>query len=266
MPDAAGTAPHRLSRAALVPVLAALILLAFLAAPPHALTEKAWQIGYGLCHQQADRSFFVGGRQLPLCARDTGTYLGALATLGSMLATHRRRGTYLPHPAVLVVLALGAVFFVVDGANSYAGALPLLPRLYEPDNRLRLLSGLLLGTGIAAVLLPLFNYTMWREAPDERALSGKALAALPASLLLAYFAATHAPAWFYGPLTAMLTFSVLLVLTAVNGMLVTVILRHDRKGTGPRDVIQLLSWGLILTAAELGLMSFARHLAESALP
>jgi len=99
VPDAAGTAPHRLSRAALVPVLAALILLAFLAAPPHALTEKAWQIGYGLCHQQADRSFFVGGRQLPLCARDTGTYLGALATLGSMLATHRQSTGRIPTPA-----------------------------------------------------------------------------------------------------------------------------------------------------------------------
>lgn len=252
-------------RGLLVPALAALALLVFVAAPPYSLAEKAWRIGYGLCHQQADRSFFVGGRQLPLCARDSGTYLGALATLACMMATRRRRGTYLPHPVVLGLLALGAVFFVVDGANSYAEALPLLPRLYTPDNRLRLLSGLLLGTGVAAVLLPLFNYTMWREAPDERPLSGRAVVALPPSLLLTYLAVTQAPAWFYGTLTALLSFSVLLVLASVNGLLVTVILRRDRQGMNWRDVVQLLSYGLLLTAVELGGLSFARHLAESAL-
>ncbi len=250
----------------LVPALAALVLLIFVVAPPHGLAEKAWRIGYGLCHQQADRSFFVGGRQLPLCARDTGTYLGALAALACMMATRQRRGTLLPHPVVLGLLALGAVFFVVDGANSYAGSLPLLPRLYTPDNRLRLLSGLLLGTGMAAVLLPLFNYTVWREAPDERALSRLALAALPPALLLSFVAVTQGPSWFYGPLTALLAFSVLLVLASVNGLLVTVILRRDRQGTEWRDVVQLLSWGLLLTTVELGVLSFARHLAESALP
>lgn len=265
MPDAAGTAPHRQARSRLVPVLAAVVFVVFLAAPPRALAEKAWQVGYGLCHQQPDRSFFVGRRQLPLCARDTGTYLGAAVTLLCMLGTSRRLGTSLPHPWVLAVLALGGAFFVVDGVNSYAGAFPFLPRLYEPDNRLRLLSGLMLGTAMAAALLPLFNYTLWRSAPAERPLNGRALLALPAALTLAYLAVTNGPAWLYLPLAVGLALTVLLVLAAVNGLLVTVILRHDRRGTDWRDLVHLLSWGVLLTAIELGFLSGARYLAETAL-
>lgn len=265
MSSAAGTDPHRLARGWPVPVLAALVAIVFLAVPPHSVAAKAWQIGYGICHQQMERSFLVGGQQLPLCARDTGTYLGAMATLACMVGASRRRGTSLPHPVVLTVLALGAAFFVLDGVNSYAGALPLLPRLYEPDNRLRLLSGLALGTGMAAILLPLFNYTLWKSAPDARPLSGRALTALPFALALAYLAVTAGPSWLYLPLSVALALAVILVLSAVNGLLVTVILRHDRLGTGWSDVVQLLSWGLLLSAVELGFLSLARHFAESAL-
>lgn len=30
-----------------------------------------------ICHQRPERSFFIGGSQLPVCARCTGLYLGA---------------------------------------------------------------------------------------------------------------------------------------------------------------------------------------------
>ena len=34
-------------------------------------------IGHFICHQRPERSFFIGGQQLPVCARCTGLYLGA---------------------------------------------------------------------------------------------------------------------------------------------------------------------------------------------
>ena len=33
--------------------------------------------GHFICHQRPERSFFIGGQQLPVCARCTGLYLGA---------------------------------------------------------------------------------------------------------------------------------------------------------------------------------------------
>jgi uncharacterized membrane protein len=262
--DTSRAVPDRLSRRGVVLALAAALVLIFLALPPHSIAEKARLVGFGLCHQQGERSFFIGGRQLPLCARDTGTYIGALATLACIGASRRRRGTELPPIPLLVVYVLGFAFFALDGLNSYASALPGFPQLYPPDNRLRMLSGTLLGSGIVALLVPLFNYTVWVQAPRERSLSGPALVALPFALALAYGTVLVAPSWLYLPLAAALTLSVLLVLSAVNGLLVAVILRQDRQGTGWLDGLYVLGLGLFLTSAELTGLGLLRYLLESA--
>ncbi len=43
-----------------------------------------------ICHQRPDRSFRRGGVQMPVCARCSGLYLGAV--VGALLAGVRRRG------------------------------------------------------------------------------------------------------------------------------------------------------------------------------
>ena len=50
-----------------------------------------------ICHQRPERSFFVGGTQMPVCARCTGLYVGAALAVpfalvaGSGLASDRAR-------------------------------------------------------------------------------------------------------------------------------------------------------------------------------
>jgi uncharacterized membrane protein len=45
-------------------------------------------IGHFICHQRPDRSFFVHARQMPVCARCTGLYVGAtLAVPISMIVS-----------------------------------------------------------------------------------------------------------------------------------------------------------------------------------
>jgi uncharacterized membrane protein len=39
--------------------------------------DLLFPIGSFICHQRPERSFFLHGRQLPVCARCTGLYLGA---------------------------------------------------------------------------------------------------------------------------------------------------------------------------------------------
>jgi uncharacterized membrane protein len=41
------------------------------------LIALAYDVGGVICHQLPERSFFVDGRQLPVCARCTGLYLSA---------------------------------------------------------------------------------------------------------------------------------------------------------------------------------------------
>jgi hypothetical protein len=64
--------------------------LASLPAPGSAhLSAAAYGFGALVCHQRADRSFHVGGTQLPVCARCTGLYLSA--ALGVLVVWSRRR-------------------------------------------------------------------------------------------------------------------------------------------------------------------------------
>lgn len=88
------------------------------------------------CHCRPDRSFFVGGTQLPLCARCTGELAGILAGLA----------TYgLVHPTPLLA-ALLLVPLVVDGGVQMLTA-------YESGNLRRLATGLLFGYGLAVLFL-----------------------------------------------------------------------------------------------------------------
>src|SRR5215510_6838555 len=56
-----------------------------------------YPIGALICHQRPERSFFIHGLQLPVCARCTGLYIGAAAAsplavaLASALTAHRAR-------------------------------------------------------------------------------------------------------------------------------------------------------------------------------
>ena len=61
-----------------------------------------------ICHQLPERSFFVDGRQLPVCARCTGLYLsgaaGFLAWLIWKAARGWRKFAVSPRPALVIVI------------------------------------------------------------------------------------------------------------------------------------------------------------------
>src|SRR5512140_118546 len=59
-------------------LVAASVLLVWLVYTPAGLLGKADAIGYAVCHRIDARSFHLGDRQLPLCARCSGMYLGAV--------------------------------------------------------------------------------------------------------------------------------------------------------------------------------------------
>jgi uncharacterized membrane protein len=50
------------------------------------LLAFVFAVGSVICHQLPDRSFFLDGQQLPVCARCTGLYLSGAAGLAGWLA------------------------------------------------------------------------------------------------------------------------------------------------------------------------------------
>ncbi len=61
------------------------------------LLAFVFAIGAVICHQLPERSFFLDGRQLPVCARCTGLYLSGAAGLAGWWAAKLLRG-WRPQP------------------------------------------------------------------------------------------------------------------------------------------------------------------------
>ncbi|MEJ5202213.1 MAG: DUF2085 domain-containing protein, partial [Anaerolineales bacterium] len=142
-------------------VLAGFVLGIWLTYTPPSLLGKADAIGYAVCHRISTRSYFLGDRQMPLCARCSGMYLGAFVALIYQIRLGRHGG--MPAHKILIILGAFLLAFAVDGVNSYLHFFPNLPHIYEPHNWLRLLTGTGMGIGMSAVLLPIFNQTVWKD-------------------------------------------------------------------------------------------------------
>jgi len=94
------------------------------------------------CHQLPERSFYLNGRQLPLCARCTGIITGSFAGQLSyfLLKDFYFKTIFEEHNFLLAIgiLVLGMVPLVVDGGVQLLAD-------YESNNSMRLGTGLLFG-------------------------------------------------------------------------------------------------------------------------
>ena len=150
-------------------VAVSLLFIGWLINTPSGLLGKADAIGYAVCHRIDLRSFHIGDRQVPLCARCTGMFLGAMLGLGyQAIFSRKRSGT--PPVQVIVVLVIFVFAFVVDGLNSYVDLIPGIKSVYEPSNLLRLLTGTGVGLVIAAALIPAFNQSVWKNIDRKPAI------------------------------------------------------------------------------------------------
>src|SRR3990172_9985519 len=93
-------------------LIAGILLLLWLGLTPAGLLGKADATGYAVCHRIDLRSFHIGNRPLPLCARCSGMYLGAMLGLIFQVVRGRRAG--MPLKKILVVFGVMVVVFVVD--------------------------------------------------------------------------------------------------------------------------------------------------------
>jgi len=227
----------------LVILLAVTALVAFLVATPDGLLTKADMVGYAVCHRIGSHSFTIAGRQLPLCARCSGTFIGALiGFFGQAGVLRRRRASLFPPAHIIVVLVGFMALWAADGLNSYM-ALIQGPHLYEPRNWLRLSTGALNGLSMSALVYPILNFTLWRRPASEPTIRN--LRDLGVLLLLEAglvgLVLTQSSFLLY-PLALLSAAGVLTLLTSVNGMLVLMIVRRENAvDTWREAVIPLLA-------------------------
>jgi uncharacterized membrane protein len=202
------------------------ILGVWLVLTPGGILGKADAIGYSVCHRIAERSFYIGGRQMPLCARCTGMYLGMLVSLLFQLPFGRRTG--FPPLKIALPLSLLAVIFVIDGINSTLQALPPAPQLYAPSNFLRLMTGAGLGMLVPLYLVPVFNQMVWTTQDPRPAVDswGKTFGLIGAATVaaLAVYSAVPAVLW---PLALLSALTVPLILGMCYGLLWMMILKTE---------------------------------------
>lgn len=214
---------------------------------PGGLLDKADHVGYAVCHQLPIRTPFFGGRQLPLCARCSGQFLGALAGLALLIALGRGKAAQLPPRPVIVVLLGFLAAWALDGFNSYLTFFPGVPHLYEPHNILRTTTGAMQGVALISLVLPFFNVTLWAR-PDQRPTIGSLREVLWLLGLIALIVAAVGSEWapLLYPLALLSVAGTLMMLTLVTTMLVTLGLRRDGRAQSWRAALPLLIAGLAL--------------------
>ena len=225
---------------------------------PSGLLGKADAIGYSVCHQIDLRSFHLGDRPLPLCARCTGMYLGALLALTFHVVRKPRAGRYPPRH-LMVIFALFGLIWAIDGLNSVASLFPSAPSLYQPSNTMRMITGTLVGIVLATLIYPVFNQSMWREwkpVPVLQSVSELILLLVLAALLV--MAVVSENTLILYPLALLSAVSALMLLTVVYGTLLVTVIRRDNQADGWRDLILPLCLGFMAAVLQIALVSAGR--------
>ena len=240
----------------LVVLAAVLVLSGWLVNTPPGLLGKLDAIAYAVCHRIAARSFHIGNVPLPLCARCTGMYLGAVTGLVFQSIRGGKRSKA-PGWGIIAILVVFVVAFGIDGLNSYLyllkqirpGILPQIPNIYIPNNTLRLLTGSGMGLGIAAMLFPAFNQSIWTNYDDKRASiagwKGFGLL-LGIQIILDLLVLTQSPFILY-PVALISVLGVLILLTMVYTIVWVMITGQENKYTKMRQLWLPLLAGFTIT-------------------
>jgi uncharacterized membrane protein len=217
-----------------VPLAAILAFSAWFYIAPPGLLGKADAIGYAICHRIDERSFQIGDRQLPLCARCTGEFYAAgIALIFFALVSKKQSGMpgwKIGAPLIIFFLAFG-----IDGSNSYlyllkqssGGVFDNIPNLYIPNNTLRLFTGSGMGIALASILFPAFNQSTWAVNDPSPALSWKKLGILTGIIIIVnLLVLTDSPIVLY-PIAILSVLGVLALLIIVFSMAWLLIMHQE---------------------------------------
>ena len=214
--------------------------------------SKLRAVGFGICAQRPSHSYFLGGVQLPVEARMVGIFGGYLAALVYFLALRRGRAFNFPSAPLMVLCVLFIAAMGFDGFNNLFHDVGL-PHMYAPYNPARLITGLLVGLTIAALLLPAFNLSVWAEGQARPVLGGLrelgGALAVEAAVLEAVVSEWD---WLLYPVALWSMAGVVVLLTMLNMVIAMIVARREGWGQSLDDLLPWVCVALMLTLVELG--------------
>ncbi len=231
---------------AYVVALAALVFL-----PGATLIERLRALDGGICAQLPGHSFYPDGQQLPLCARNTGVYLGFALGFLTLLGAGRLRAARLPRLPVALALVGLVGLMALDGFNSLFLDLRL-PHLYQPHNLLRLATGLGTGVAMATFLVPVANGLIWRREDYHTPFFGLAqLGTIVPVLVIAFLAVASQASWLLYPLAIFSSAGLVMALSLINLVFALAITNHVGRMDTIRQLFPVFSVAVALAIVEL---------------
>lgn len=251
-------------------IVAGLLLFTWLIETPAGILGRADAIGYAVCHRIDARSFHLGIRQFPICARCTGQYIGAFIGLLFQELFARRRSGF-PPKRVLVLLSLLFLAYAVDGLNSYLYLPPFLkifpgmPHLYEPSNVLRLFTGTGIGLIIALVLYPAFVGSVYTDAKPRPAIVGiKSLLIVVGLVILVDFLILTGSKYILYPAALISAGVVILLLTMAYTIIGLRLFHKENQFTKIPQCLLPLTFGFTIAIAQIAIIDLIRFIITGA--
>ncbi|MEA3326288.1 MAG: DUF2085 domain-containing protein [Chloroflexota bacterium] len=239
--------------------IAIILTVIWLLLTPEGLLGKAGAVGYAVCHQISSRTFHFGGYPLPLCARCSGMFLGALLGLGYQIVQGRKGK--MPPKLVLIFFGLLAAAWVFDGSNSFFMMIPEISSLYKTQNWTRLITGTGMGLAVSALLLPSFIQTMFIRWEDESALGNwkQVLGLIAAAVGMDILILLEIP-WLLYPLSLLSTASIFVLLIMVYSMVLVMVFKKENIYDRINQLFMPLLGGYIFALLQIGAIDFLRYL------
>jgi uncharacterized membrane protein len=243
-----------------------IICIIWILLTPLGIFGKADAIGYAVCHRIDIRSFHIGFRQFPLCARCTGQYLGAVLGLGFLWIFGKRR-TGTPPKRVIGLMVIFIIFYAVDGVNSYfflppfIKIFPGMPHLYQPSNVLRLITGTGVGLVIAMVLYPAFWGSIVQNPDPRPAITGLSIAFIMLGLgVLVDLLILTGSIYVLLPAALISAGGVLLLLTTVYSLILILIFKKENQFTKLTQITRYIVAGFMVTMIQIALFDMIRFI------
>ncbi len=199
-------------------------------------------------------------KKLPLEARDFGIYVGFITVWAYLIVIGRGRAKGMPPVWILLTLVIFVFIMGEDGVNAFLYDLQVVPHLYTPLLELRLGTGLLCGVAFAGILLPVVNFSLWREN-DMRPIIASWKHLLVALALMAILFALNVSELgiLYYPFAIVTSASVPILVGLINMVFVLSLFQKEGSAATLRDALNPFAIGVLLALIELGVLSLLRY-------
>jgi len=209
------------------------------------------KIGYAICHQIPDRTFYIDDQLLPFGSRCTGIYLGVFITFTFYFLFRYRYQRKPTTPPILPIslVSIGFILLMVGNALSQPLGIPT-------NNAARFITGILFGFTIPLFLIPAFNFSTRRQNDKSRIINLSeyivlliTLAVVSALVLLKLNFVLYVTAY-------LSVLGLLLLWTFLNSTIIDLVI--EKFGHKSLATHLLLIIGLILTIGEFTFLYWLR--------